>query len=304
MFLAEVEREGLAEFLKKEIGSSVAVVSRPGLVAFSPERGALEAFAPRARCRAQRVPRSPCFERIAEAQGSGAGLLMCADLDGGPPARLRYIVAEQKERRRSQSESRATIGFGGPRTGIAAGWPPPRPWGRSITSLRTPRLLAAFVVNEPGGHRGRGAGLPARRSARPSATQAAPASISARTWPPPGRRVRPGAGWPGLPGAFLEAGDRSLRSGPFPGHPPTTGGDPQPGAAKSGGKPLRTSQETVNGRVYYMIAGGRSEPAHRGSLHLRGWLPDRRALARAGEHALQVKSARARPSRAPPSSFP
>jgi hypothetical protein len=30
--------------------------------------------------------------------------------------------------------------------------------------------------------------------------------------------------------------------------------------AKSGGKPLRTSQETVNGRVYYMIAGADPNP--------------------------------------------
>ena len=54
-------------------------------------------------------------------------------------------------------------------------------------------------------------------------------------------------------------------------------------AAKSGDKALRTCQEVVDGRTYYMIASGDPQPADRGPLHLRRRLPDRRTHARPGQ---------------------
>jgi hypothetical protein len=62
-------------------------------------------------------------------------------------------------------------------------------------------------------------------------------------------------------------------------------------AAKSGGKPLRTSRETVNGRVYYTIAGGDPNPltevhyTYAGGYAIAG--PSRAVV----NSALQVKSA-------------
>ena len=54
---------------------------------------------------------------------------------------------------------------------------------------------------------------------------------------------------------------------------------------KAGNQPLRIAQEMVEGRTYYMIAGGDGSPLTEVALHLCRWLHDRRAHPRAGRRA-------------------
>ena len=146
---AEVKREGFPEFLKRQ-GLPVAIETRPGVVAFGPPTGAVAAFAAALDSGFQNTG---LYARIAQRYGEGAGLLLCADLARlpAPPQQLngvRYIIAEQKEVNH-QMEARATMGFDGPRTGIAAWLAEPSPMGALDYVSPDATLVTAFVVKNP-----------------------------------------------------------------------------------------------------------------------------------------------------------
>jgi ferric-dicitrate binding protein FerR (iron transport regulator) len=146
---AEVKREGFPEFLKRQ-GLPVSIETRPGVVAFGPPGGAVEAFAATLDSGFQKTG---LYARIAQRYGEGAGLLLCADLARlpAPPPQLngvRYIIAEQKEVNH-QMEARATVGFDGPRTGIAAWLAEPSPMGALDYVSPDATLVTAFVVKNP-----------------------------------------------------------------------------------------------------------------------------------------------------------
>ena len=146
---AEVKREGFPEFLKRQ-GLPVAIETRPGVVVFGPPTGAVAAFAAALDSGFQKTG---LYARIAQRYGEGAGLLLCADLARlpSPPPQLngvRYIVAEQKEVNH-QMEASATMGFDGPRTGIAAWLAEPSPMGALDYVSPDATLVTAFVVKNP-----------------------------------------------------------------------------------------------------------------------------------------------------------
>jgi hypothetical protein len=146
---AEVKREGFPEFLKRQ-GLPVAIETRPGVVVFGPPTGAVAAFAAALDSGFQNTG---LYARIAQRYGEGAGLLLCADLARlpAPPRQLngvRYIIAEQKEVNH-QMEASATVGFDGPRTGIAAWLAEPSPMGALDYVSPDATLVTAFVVKNP-----------------------------------------------------------------------------------------------------------------------------------------------------------
>jgi ferric-dicitrate binding protein FerR (iron transport regulator) len=146
---AEVKREGFPEFLKRQ-GLPVAIETRPGVVVFGPPTGAVAAFAAALDSGFQKTG---LYARIAQRYGEGAGLLLCADLARlpSPPPQLngvRYIVAEQKEVNH-QMEASATMGFDGPRTGIAAWLADPSPMGALDYVSPDATVATAFVVKNP-----------------------------------------------------------------------------------------------------------------------------------------------------------
>ncbi len=146
---AEVKREGFPEFLKRQ-GLPLAIETRPGLVVFGPPGGAVEAFAAALDSGFQNTG---LYARIAQRYGEGAGLLLCADLARlpSPPPQLngvRYIIAEQKEINHHM-EAHADMGFDGPRTGIAAWLADPSPMGALDYVSPDATLVAAFVVKNP-----------------------------------------------------------------------------------------------------------------------------------------------------------
>jgi hypothetical protein len=145
---AEVKREGFPEFLKRQ-GLPLSIVTRPGLVVFGPPGGAVEAFAAALDSGFQNTG---LYGRIAQRYGKGAGLLLCADLARllAPPQLngIRYIIAEQKEVNHHM-EAHADMGFDGPRTGIAAWLADPSPMGALDYVSPDATLVTAFVVKNP-----------------------------------------------------------------------------------------------------------------------------------------------------------
>jgi ferric-dicitrate binding protein FerR (iron transport regulator) len=151
VFLAEAKRDGFSEFLKQE-RLPVAVEQRNRLVAFSPDSAALAEFAPSLDQPAGGFGSTPFYTRIRQAYANGAGLLLCADLSAGggeaPIGGARYLVAEEKQVNR-QMETRASLGFEGPRSGMAAWLAAPAPMGSLDYVSPDASIVAAFVVRNP-----------------------------------------------------------------------------------------------------------------------------------------------------------
>ena len=285
VFLAEAADGGLADTLREDLGSSVAIAARPGLVAFSPERGALADFTPALDGAPNAFQASPCFHRIAESQAGGTALVMCANLDSHARGGMRYVMAEQRIAG-SQSESRATIGFSGPRTGIAGWLASPAPMGSLDYVSPEASFVAAFAVNDPAAVVSDLLGLfpraPASEMAPDPMRQEAAAlggefalALDGPLFPVPSWKLA------------IEVYDPVRFQAAIERHIEIYNRE----TVKSGGKPLRTSRETVDGRVYYMIAGADPNPltevhyTFAGGYAIAG--PSRAVV----NNALQVKSA-------------
>src|SRR5207249_2237644 len=151
VFLAEARREGFADFVAKE-RLPLRIEARNGLVAFSPDPEALAAFAPALEGATGGFESTPFYARIAESYRDGAGFLLCADLarlgHRPPLAGARYFIAEEKEVN-NQMEARASVGFEGPRTGIASWLAEPSPMGSLEYVSPDATLVAGFVVKSP-----------------------------------------------------------------------------------------------------------------------------------------------------------
>ena len=282
---AEVKREGFPEFLKRQ-GLPLTVVTRPGLVAFGPPGGAVEVFAAALDSGFQKTG---LYERIAQRYGEGAGLLLCADLSRLPAPRqlngVRYIVAEQKEVNH-QMEASATMGFDGPRTGIAAWLAEPSPMGALDYVSPDATLVTAFVVKNPAAIVDETLAL-AQRS--PAAADKALADARRQA----GFDVR-GDLAASLGGEFSVALDGPAF--PVPSwklvaevYDPARFEATLQKVAKAYN--LRTSQETADGHTYYMIAAAVPNPLTEAHYTFAGGYliagPTRALVAR----ALQVKDA-------------
>jgi hypothetical protein len=297
VFLAATRREGLESFLKKE-GLPVTAATRGGATVFGPERAAVEAFASAMDSPGAGFRNSPCYAPAADSYREGGSLLVCADLaqmTENAPGGARYFLAEQKEVNR-QMESHATLGFGGPRTGIASWLAAPSPMGTLDYISPEATFLAAFVVKSPVAIVDEVLSL---KQGSAAAAQKSLAEAQAQT----GIDLRNGFA-ASLGGEFA----LSLDGPPIPVpswklvtevYDPARLQDTlrkvvetyDREAAKRGGKPLRTAQEVVDGRTYYTIAsadGGPLLEAHytfAGGYLVAG--PTRALVAR----ALQVKAA-------------
>jgi ferric-dicitrate binding protein FerR (iron transport regulator) len=272
VFLAEVKREGFAEFLK---GTELplAVETRSGFVLFSPRREAL------ATALDGSFQRTPFYARINEAYRQGAGLLLCADLarlaPQRTPAGIRYLVAEQKEIGH-QMETRAAIGFDGPRTGVAAWLAAPSPMGALDYVSPDATFVMAFAVTSPAAifeqipeilaqHQG----LDVRNEAAASLGGEFAFALDGPVFPTPSWKLVVEVYDPVRFQAALEkfVAERNRE------------------AAAGGEKPLRTAQETAEGRSDYTIAGADANPLTEAHYTFsRGYLiaaPTRALLTRA-----------------------
>jgi hypothetical protein len=255
VFLAETKREGFPEFLQKTI-PGMTVVARDGLVAFGPDPAAVETLAAGLDKTSPAFQATPLYGRIAEAYRQGAGLLFAADLEHSSQAAghgVRYIVAGEKEIDHHM-EMRATLGTAGQASGIVQWLAPPAAMGSLDYVSPEATFVAGFVVRDPAAivDQIRGVG---KMFGQPSQDSA--------PLPPVYRQVASALG-----GEFSVSFDGPL-------FPPSWKlvvevYDPAKAQAaiqqliadynRGAAKPLRTGQETVDGRVYYMVAGADPNP--------------------------------------------
>ncbi|MBV8903654.1 MAG: FecR domain-containing protein, partial [Acidobacteriia bacterium] len=147
--LAEMKREGLAEFLR-QAGLPLSMEVRGRMVMLSPNPRALA------------IPldstfqKTPFYQQIAEAYRQGAGMLMCVDLTQAPHPQLpdgrqppvtgaHYLIAEQN-RAGEHMETRAALAFDSSRQGMAAWLAPPAPNGAMEYITPDATLVLAFTA--------------------------------------------------------------------------------------------------------------------------------------------------------------
>jgi len=247
VFLADVKREGFPEFLKKT-GLPLVVETRSGMVLFGLRKEAL------ATALDSGFQKTPFYARIVEAYGEGAGLLLCADLSRmGPrrgPAGVRYLVAEQKEIDHHM-ETRAAVSFDGPRTGVAAWLATPSPMGALDYVSSDATFVSAFAVNNPAAildHQPEVAlpqpGFDLLKEAASTLGGEFALALDGQPFPVPSWKlvaeVYDPARFQTALGKFVAEYSRD--------------------ALANGRKPLRTAQETIEGRTYYTLAGGDANP--------------------------------------------
>ncbi|PWU08363.1 MAG: hypothetical protein C5B51_07995 [Terriglobia bacterium] len=243
VFLAEVKRPGFPEFLK-QTGLPLAVEVRSGVVLFgSPKQGLAPLLDSGFRG-------TPFYARIADVYRQGAGLLLCGDLTrmgasrhGLPEAR--YLIAEQKQAGQ-RLETHITLGFDGPRTGIAAWLAAPSSLGALDYVTPQAALVMGFAVANPAAAFNQmSVKLPQPEAGELERDLAA--SLGGEIALAMDGPVFPVPSWKLVaevydPARFQSAIQRLLR------------------VANREGKPLRTSQETSDGRTDYLIAGGDPNP--------------------------------------------
>jgi hypothetical protein len=272
VFFAEVKRAGFSEFLKQQqLPAGIAVEERNGLVAFGP-KDVVAAFAPSLDAPAGGFQNTQFYTRINESYKNGAGFLLSADLNalGGKQALasstgVRYFIAEEKEVNR-QMETRATLGFDGPRTGMAAWLADPSAMGTLDYVSPEAAIVTAFVVKSPAaivdglvslqnhsvaasaekslsGLREQ-TGVDIRNDFAAALGSEFSLSLDGPAIPVPSWKLVTEVYDPvkmqAALGKFAEAYSRET--------------------VKAGNRPLRIAQEVVEGRTYYMVAGGDGSP--------------------------------------------
>jgi len=151
VFLAETRREGFAEFMK-QLKVPLHVETRNGVVAFGPEKGPVAAMAAALESPAGGFAGTQFYSRIEESYRNGAGILVAADLTAIGAGKViggaRYFIGEEKQIN-GQMEARGSIGFDGPRTGIASWLSAPGPMGTLEYVSPDATIVTAFVVKNP-----------------------------------------------------------------------------------------------------------------------------------------------------------
>jgi hypothetical protein len=292
VILAEVKRDGFAEFLRGS-GLPLAVETRSGMVLLSPDPKALAVSLDGT------FQKTGFYQRIDRAYRQGAGLLLCADLQHMPhppiqplpygrPLRTpsgrgseeisaRYLIAGQQQVSK-RMETRADIGFDGPRQGIAAWLAPPSPFGALDYITPEATLVAAFVVADPAAvldhilsrdHQG----SETRQELAASLGGEFALALDGPPFPVPSWKL---VAEVYDPAHFEKALEKSVA-------------EYNRAAEATGAKRLRTAQETADGRTYYLL--GLGDPNPLGEAHYTfasGYLiaaPTRALVARALETA-------------------
>jgi len=275
VFVAEAKRDGLTDFLKRQ-GLPIAVATRPGLVLFSPSPQALGTALDSS------FPTTGFYKQIAHAYEEGAGLLLCADVAhlGAHPVSsgARYLIAGQKQTG-GHIETRAAITFDGPRSGMAAWLAAPSPLGALDYISSDATFVSAFAVKNPGAilqEAGADFRLPALNASKGTAGLGGEVALAldGPAFPVPSWKL---VAEVYDPAAFQAAVQQAVQQY-------------DADAAARGGKPLRSGEETSDGRTDYFIAAGDPNPLTEAHYTFSsGYLiaaPTRALLTR----ALQVKS--------------
>jgi len=297
VIFAEVKKPGFAEFLKQQ-HLPLASEERKGMVAFG-SAAAVGEFTAHLDGASGGFAGTPFYARIMESYKNGAGLLLCADIAGmgqnQATGGVRYFMAEEKQVDK-QMEARASVGFDGPRSGMAAWLANPAPMGALDYISPEATIVTAFVVKSPTTIVNE---LLTVQQRSPAAAEKALADAQIQTGIDIRKDLADALGGefslsldgPAIPvpswKLVTEVYDPARIEASLEKFVDATNRD----IVKSGGRPVRTAQETVDGRKYYMIAGGDGSPLTEAHYTFAdGYMiaaPTRALVSR----ALQVKTA-------------
>jgi hypothetical protein len=297
IFLAEAKREGFQDFLSKE-KLRMTAEQRNGLIVFSPAEGVATAFARTLDSPSGGFQNTPFYSRIMESYQHGVGLMLCADLGqmGAAPhiGNARYLIAEEKQVDR-QMETRASLGFEGPRAGMAAWLAAPGPMGALDYVSPEATLVTAFVVRNPLAILDEVVGM---QQQSPTAAAKAFEDARIRTGIDIRNDVAAALGGefsisldgPAIPVPSWKLVVEVYDSARFQSTLAKFVETCNQASAKEGRQPLRVGQEVVEGRTYYMIGGADGSPLTEAHYTFAdGYLiagPSRALISR----ALQVKA--------------
>ncbi|MGD0049496.1 MAG: FecR domain-containing protein [Bryobacteraceae bacterium] len=251
VFVSQLKRDGFADFLKQR-GLPLTVEERRGLVAFGPDRAAVEDLVPAFDLPFGGFEGTPFYQRIAQVYREGAGLLICADLSrmtqDEHTAGMRYFVAQEKQVNQ-QMETRAALSFDPARSHLAAWLADPAPMGSLDYVSPEAATVAAFVVRDPvviadqlaGVVQTTSAGLGAQGDLRNDLAHSLGGEFAVSLDGP----LMPVPSWK----LVVEVYDPPRLQAVFA----RLVADANRRAAQSGGHPIRMAQETVDGRTYYTI---------------------------------------------------
>jgi ferric-dicitrate binding protein FerR (iron transport regulator) len=150
VFLAESRREGFADFLKQQ-HMPLALEQRGNVLAFGPDKESVATAASALDAPSGGFSATPFYTRINESYANGAGILLAADLAVVAPKNptgIRYFIGEEKQVN-GQMQTSASLGFDGARTGIASWLAAPAPMGALDYVSPEATIVAAFVVKSP-----------------------------------------------------------------------------------------------------------------------------------------------------------
>jgi len=243
VFFAELKRDGFAEFLKRE-GLPLSVQSRNGFVVFGPDSAAVNRLSGVLDNANGGFRGTPFYARIADAYHAGAGILLCADLShsGAPLPGGRFFIAEQKEVNH-QMEARASLGFDGPRTGMAAWLAAPAPMGSLEYISSDATVVASFIAQNPASIiDGIGAILHQSLNVSPDASNALGGEVSVALDGP----AFPVPSWKLVAEVYDPARVEASLQHRFETY--------NQEAAKTGGRTLQLTQESAGGHTVYDVA--------------------------------------------------
>ena len=259
---AQIKRPGFSEFLKK-LAVPATEEERNGFVLISMEHNSMADFEPALDNSNGGFAGTPFYARIAEVYRDGAGLMVSADLsrmgngtDHSPFTGVRYVIAEQKEVDH-QMEARASMGFDGSRTGIAAWLAAPAPMGSLNYISPDATFLASFITRDAGAtvdnlldlmHRTPADLGPLGKQMRDDLA----ASLSGEFTLALDGPAFPVPSWKLVAEVYDANRVQSALQKAVQAY--------NDAALKEGEKPLRTAQETVDGHTVYMIAGANPNP--------------------------------------------
>ncbi len=269
IFVAEVKRPGLREFLDKELHApaDLKIVIESDLVAFSPDAKALNSVS----LHTGGFGSTPFGQRIAASYTDGVGLLFSADLEqitkststaASHPRplgfdNLKYLVVEQKNTS-GNTETRAALSFDGGRKGIASWLAEPAPIRALDFVSPDATMVTAGALKNPGAAIDEMFAWMEKNNPEFQAKLAAVeatlgVSIRADLAGPLGGEVAFALDGPPLPPSWkvvLEVYDPARLSWTI--QKLVEGVNRE--SAKHNAKPVTLSQETVGGRVYYTLA--------------------------------------------------
>jgi FecR protein len=300
VLIAAQKRPGFEEFLHTK-GLPLTVVPHDGLLLFGPDKDAVETAAGQLD---SGFAQKPLYARIEQSYREGAGLLVWVDLAQSKAAfqGARFFSVESKQAGDNIVGS-ASLGFDGPRTGLAAQLAAPSPMGSLDYISPDALVVLGFVLKDP-------VAIVDSTLSIPQGSMEAAQQALADERTQKGFDIRKDLA-ASLGGEFSVAMDGSLM--PVPAWKLVSEVyDPErfratlqkfvdahnQEAAQTGKQPIVTGQETVDGRTYYSIAQSNAGPLMEAHYTFdQGYLvaAPTRALV---THALQIKVAGASIKRA------